>query len=62
MELLIWTPGKHHKQTHYITERHHLNDIEGKGWDGEDLKKYLGWKARDFIDDSSKKNPSQLNQ
>ena len=55
MELLDWTEGKHPTQVHCITERYHLNDIEGDGWEGVDLKTYLGWKVSDFIDDLSKK-------
>ena len=56
VELLNWTKGKYNPQTHCITERHFWDDMEGIGWEGKDLKAFLGWKARDFIDDSSTKS------
>ena len=45
VDLLDWTPNKHPTQVHCITERHHLDDIVGEGWDDQDLKRYLGWQA-----------------
>ena len=30
--------------------------MEGIGWGDKDLKSFLGWKARDFLDDSSTKS------
>ena len=53
--LLDLTPNKHPTQVHCITERHHLDDIVGEGWDDQDLKRYLGWQASDYIDDPCKK-------
>ena len=56
VELLNWTKGTFNPQTHFIKERHFWDDMEGIGWEGNDLKEFLGWKARNFIDDSSTKS------
>ena len=56
VELLNWTKGTFNTQTHCIKERHFWDDMEGIGWGDKDLKSFWGWKARDFLDDSSTKS------